>query len=116
MNPSVCARNPRQIMHDGKHTAVVQKTFFGYDRQGPRCVCGDAQAWCTESDHLVSRNILQDTFGSMNVLSKTLRGLRGDQLMPVAEAGNFMTSCRDHANDRRVLLCQPPERKKCGFR
>ncbi len=116
MDPLVRTRNPSQIMDDGKHTAVVQKSFFGNDRQGPRRVCGDAQARGTESDDLVSCDVLQDTFGSINVLSKTLWGLRGDQFMSVAEAGNFMTSCRDCPNDRRVLFCQPPEHKKSGFR
>lgn len=75
MDPLVCARNPCQIMYDGKHAAVVEKSLFGDNRQGPRRVCGDAQARRTESDDLVSCDIFKDTFGSMNILSKTLGGV-----------------------------------------
>ncbi len=116
MDPLACARNPCQIMDDGKHAAVVQKSFFSHDRQGPRRMCSDAQARCTESDDLVPCDIFKDTFGSMNVLSKTLWGLCGDQLMPVAETGYFVAGFRNCANDRRVLLSQPSEGKKSGLR
>ena len=99
MNPLVRARNPGQIMHDGKHTAVIEKSFFGDDRQGPRRVCGDTQARRTESDHRLSCDILQNMFALTNVLSKQMRGLGGNQFMPVAETGNLMAGCRDSAND-----------------
>jgi hypothetical protein len=64
----------------------------------------------------MSRDVFQDTFGPTNVLSKTVRGLCDDQLMPVPETGNLVAGLRDSANDRRVLLSQPPEGKKRGPR
>jgi hypothetical protein len=36
--------------------------------------------------------------------------------MPVPETGNLVAGLRDSANDRRVLLSQPPEGKKRGSR
>jgi hypothetical protein len=116
MDPWVRAGNACQIMHDGKDATVVKKSFLGYDRQSPRRVRGDTQARGTETDDGVSSDILQKTFGSTNVLSKAVRGLCGDQLMPVAEANHFVAGRRDSTNDRRVLLSQPPERKKRGLR